>query len=129
VVLWLGGAGLVSGIADVETLPTAIGSVLLGLLVFAVPALLIGLVLALAAVGAVRLARPGRPDRRAVRMAAVVLAVGAVTVVGAWLGGVGAAGEHTIEAVLGPLGLGVPVALGAWWHLRRLRVAEVLPGA
>lgn len=127
VVLWLGGAGLVVGIADLEMLATTIGSVLLGLLVFAVPALMIGLVLALVAVGAVLLVRPGRADRRRVRMTAVVLAVGAVTVVGAWLGGVGAAGEHPVEAVLGPLGLGVPVALGAWWHLRRLRTAGALP--
>jgi hypothetical protein len=129
VVLWLGGAGLLSGIADPQTLPTVIGSVLLGLLVFVVPALLIGLVLALVAVGVVRLARPGREDRRAVRMAAVVLDVGSVTIVGAWLGGVGAAGEHAVEAVLGPLALGVPVALGAWWHLRRLRAVGALPGA
>jgi hypothetical protein len=59
----------------------------------------------------------------------VVLAVGSVTIVGAWLGGVGAAGEHAVEAVLGPLALGVPVALGAWWHLRRLRAVGALPGA
>lgn len=129
VVLWLGGAGLLVGLADLDALPTTIGSVLLGLLVFAVPALLIGLVLALVAVGAVLLARPGRDDRRAVRMAVVVLAVGAVTVAGAWLGGVGTAGAHPVEALLGPLGLGLPVALGAWWHLRRMRTAGQLPGA